>query len=494
MSMVHSECRRGRAARARARTRTGSPRVARIVAVLLAIAAAFAQPRHASALGLVDVYEAALTHDPVLAQAQKQKEADDANRAIGRSYLLPNLSANYGEYREKTETTGLGQAQGGGDLTSSSIYHAYARGISLRQPLINFEGIARYRYGNAMALAGDATYEDHREDLLLRVLSAYTDTAFAQEQLNLADAHKRTLDAQLAGNETSLRLGTGTRTEVLETTAKADLAQADVSDARDSVDNFSHALEALTGLSASLDVASLDRLKDGFRPAMPAPMTFDAWRDIALDSNASLIAERHAVEAARQQMNISRAGYLPRVDLVAGLSQNQSNTVDAIGNRYLTKSIGVELTIPLYSGGMVQASTAQSRANYERMQFELQDKTNKVLLELRKQYNICVSSATRIDALAKAVDSANLLITATRKGIQAGERTNVDLLGAEEQLYQARRDLSRARYQYLFASLQLKYVAGTLTEQDLVEIAQWFVPASGKTAAAPAAGATLVSK
>ena len=228
------------------------------VAATLALAFGTSKPAHA--LGLADAYEAALSHDPVYAGAEKEKEAGDANIAIGRSYLLPNLSANYSNYRESTNTTYLGAPAGTGD--SNATYRAFSEGISLRQPLINFEAMARYRYGKAQALAGDATFTDRTEDLLVRVLSAYTDTVFALDQLALASAQKNALDEQLAGNESMFQNGDGTRTDILETRAKAELAEADVADARDSLDNASHTLEALTGLSATLDVAGLDRLSD----------------------------------------------------------------------------------------------------------------------------------------------------------------------------------------------------------------------------------------
>ncbi|NVI07379.1 TolC family outer membrane protein [Paraburkholderia youngii] len=458
----------------------------RTLLLAMSVGAALIAPRPALALGLVDAYEAALSHDPILAGAAKQKEADDANVGIGRSYLLPNVSANYARYRDITGTTDIGTPRG--DLSTHQVYGAYSEGVSLRQPLISFEGIARYRYGKAIALAGDATFDDSRQDLLVRVLTAYTDTVFAEDQLSLALAQKSAFDEQYAGNQAMFKNGEGTRTDILETKSKAALAEADVADARDSLDNAAHALEALTGLPASLDVAGLDRLKDDFQPVLPEPLSFDHWHDIALENNAQLIAGRHSVEAAQQKMKIVQAGFYPRVDLVASVGQNQSTQTNAIGTRYLTKSVGVEVTIPLYSGGLVRASTQQEQANYERAQFELQDKTDKVLLDLRKQYNQCVSSMTRIDSLKSAVESAMLQIVATRKSVQAGVRTNADVLTATQQLYSAKRDLAHARYQFLLAELQLKHAAGILTEQDLVEIAQSFVPPAQ---AAPLANAVV---
>lgn len=463
-----------RSERARASKKSQArPALARIAALIgLALGGAHA----AYAIGIVDAYEAALNHDPEYAGAVQEKRAGDANVAIGRSYLLPNLSASYSNYRDWTDTTQLAPSQYGGPVSSNQNYRAYSGSVQLRQPLINLEGLARYRYGKATALASDATFTDKAEDLVVRVTTAYTDTLFALDQVALATAQKKTFDAQLASNEALFKNGQGTRTDILETSSKLELARADLADAQDNLDNAAHALESLTGLDATLDVASLDRLSDQFEPTLPSPASFDEWRDIALDNNADLIAQRNTVEAAHQQLQVVRAGYYPRVDLVASIGKNQSDTLDTIGTRYVTKQAGIEITIPLYSGGMVRASSEQASANYERAQDDLLDKTNKVLLELRKQYNLCASSMTRIQALEKAVESATLQITATRKSVEAGVRTNVDVLTATQQLYQSKRDLARARYQYMIASLQLRHAAGILNEQDLYDLSKWFTP------------------
>jgi outer membrane protein, protease secretion system len=451
----------------------------------ISIALALGSVQAAHATSLVDAYEAALGHDPQYAGAVQDKRSGDANVAIGRSYLLPNLSASYANYRNWNHVTQFNDPYcPGGECFYPQNYRSYAGSVQLRQPLINFEGLARYRYGKAAAQAADATFDDKRQDLVVRVLTAYTDAMFALDQVALATAQKKTLDAQLASNSALYKNGQGTRTDILETSSKLELARADLADAQDDLDNAIHALEALTGLSASVDLASLDRLSERFEPTLPSPLGLEQWRDIALDSNADLIAQRHTVEAAHQQLQVVRAGYYPRVDIVASIGKNQSNSLDTVGQRYLTKQAGIEITIPLYSGGMVQASSEQASANYARAQDDLADMTNKVLLELRKQFNLCSSSMTRIQALEKAVESATLQITATRKSVEAGVRTNVDVLTATQQLYQSKRDLARARYQYMIASLQLKHAAGTLSEQDLFELAKWFVPHTAPVAAA----------
>lgn len=135
----------------------------------------------------------------------------------------------------------------------------------------------------------------------------------------------------------------------------------------------------------------------------------------------------------------------------------------------------MQLNVPIYSGGAVTAATSQAVSNYDKAQADLNGKTNTVVLELRKQYNLALSSALRIDAVAKALSSATLLVEATRKSVKGGQRTNLDVLNAQQQLFEAKRDLALARYNYLLGYLRLRYAAGSLSAADLTDIAGSFV-------------------
>ncbi|MDF3886707.1 TolC family outer membrane protein [Cupriavidus basilensis] len=433
----------------------------------------------AHALGLIEAYEAALAHDPVYAAAIKENEAGQLNRTIGRAYLLPTLSANYADYRNWLRQTYLNTRIG--DVSQDQRYRSFGGAIALRQPLVNYEGIARYRYGRALAAASTATFSGKSKDVLVRVLSAYTETLFALDQLTLASAQKRAYDLQLSANRKLLEKGEGTRTDVLETHARSDIADADLISARDAFDNAAHALEAITGIPFD-EMQGIDGLSEDFRPYQPQAERLADWRELAMTQNDDLVSARHSVEAARQQAEIQRAGFLPRVDLVASLGQNQSNTVNTINQRYATKAVGIEVTIPIFSGGLVKGSMDQAFANYERAQFDLDDRTNRVMLEVRKQFNLHEGSIGRIAALQRAVESASFLIASTRKSVAGGLRTNVDVLNAERQMYESRRDLARARYQYLLASVQLKYAAGTLMPTDIVALAEQFNAPKGAVA------------
>jgi protease secretion system outer membrane protein len=207
------------------------------------------------------------------------------------------------------------------------------------------------------------------------------------------------------------------------------------------------------------------------------PATFQEWRDLAMTKNAEIVALGYGVEIAREEINRQRAGHAPSMDLVAGYSKQKSSATNTINQDDNVRSIGVEVNIPLFSGGYTSSATRQAVANAEKARSDLDAKINQVSVELRKQFSLMQSAGPRIDALVKSADSASLLIKATQQSIKGGVRINLDLLNAQQQLYTSRRDLALARYNYLLAYLRMRSAAGTLNQQDLGNIAGYFMAA-----------------
>jgi protease secretion system outer membrane protein len=156
---------------------------------------------------------------------------------------------------------------------------------------------------------------------------------------------------------------------------------------------------------------------------------------------------------------------------VASWNQQKGFTVSTINQNTNTTAIGVQLMIPIFSGGEVSARSSQSRANLEKAQAEYDATLNRVTLELRKQYDAVVSSNIKIMALNRAVESATELTKAMRKSVQGGQRINLDVLIADKGLATAQRDLAKSKYEYLLAMLKLKQQAGVLTIEDLEKVA-----------------------
>jgi len=173
-----------------------------------------------------------------------------------------------------------------------------------------------------------------------------------------------------------------------------------------------------------------------------------------------------------------RAGHLPKVSLYASSRQTSSDSESSYNQKYDTNTVGIQVSVPLFAGGSVSASTRQAASQLSQAQYELDAQTASTLIELRKQFNLNSSGAAKVRAYEMAVSSAEALVLATQKSVHGGERVNLDVLDAEQQLFSARRDLAVARHAYLLARIQLKYYAGLLNEQDLQQLAGYFQPLS----------------
>ncbi|MBV6662542.1 TolC family outer membrane protein [Pseudomonas yamanorum] len=425
------------------------------------------------ALGLLDAYDLALRNDPTFQAAIQEREAGEENRIIGRAGLLPNLSWSYNNSRNASEVT---QSTAVGNVTSDRDYRSYASTLTLQQPLLDYEAYARYRQGAAQALFADERFRGKSQELAVRVLSAYSQALLAQERIELSRAQKRAYAERLQLNERLLKGGEGTRTDLLETQARLSLAQAEEIESLDTQDAALRELEAIVG--EPLQIEELAPLTRQFNIPPLEPNRFETWRDLAMANNPELKSQHHALDAAEYEVERKRAGHMPKVSLYASSRQTSSDSESSYNQKYDTNSVGIQVSLPLFAGGSVSASTRQAANQLSQAQYELDAQTARTLIELRKQFNLNTSGAAKVRAYEMAVSSATALVTATKKSVTGGERVNLDVLDAEQQLFTARRDLADARHAYLLARIQLKYFAGLLNEQDLRALARYFQPSA----------------
>ncbi|MDH1529075.1 TolC family outer membrane protein [Pseudomonas mosselii] len=424
----------------------------------------------AQALDLGDAYALALRNDPTWQGSIAEREAGLENLAIGRAGLLPRLSYRYNRARNDSEVTQRSQF---GDVTTQRDYRSYSSTLTLEQPLFDYAAWSDYRRGVAQAALADERYRGRGQELMVRLFGAYSEALFANEQIALAQAQRRTYAEQLTLNERLLKGGEGTRTDVLETRARYELAQAQEIEAGDNLDAALHALQAIIGEPVAVE--DLTPMTADFRVQPLTPTRFERWRDLAVAHNAELASQRHGLEVAEQNIERQRAGHLPSLSAYASKGISSSSSESSYNQRYDTDSIGVQLSVPLYAGGGVQALVRQARAQRDAAGFELDAQLNDTLTQLRRQFNLCVSGTAKIRAYDLAVKAASALVQATRKSVRGGERVNLDVLDAEQQLFSARRDLAQARHEYLRAWLQLRYLAGVLEAGDLNALSRYFL-------------------
>lgn len=417
------------------------------------------------ALGLLDAYDLAVRNDPTFQAAIEERAAGEENRALGRSALLPTLSWNYNNSRNESEVT---QAS----TRTDRDYRSYAATLTLQQPLLDYEAYARFRQGAAQALFSDERFRSKSQYLAVRLLSAYSQALLAQERIELSRAQKRAFAERLQLNQRLLKGGEGTRTDVLETQARLSMAVAEEIEAQDNQDAALRELEAMLG--EPLQIGQLAPLAAHFVIQPLEPQRFESWRELALANNPELASQHHALTSAEYEVERKRAGHLPKLSLYASSRQTSSDSESTYNQKYDTNSVGIQLTVPLFAGGSVSASTRQAARQLSQAQYELDAQTASTLVDLRKQFNLNSSAAAKVRAYEMAVESAGALVQATQKSVSGGERVNLDVLDAEQQLFSAKRDLAESRYAYLLARVQLRYYAGVLNEGDLRQVAGYF--------------------
>lgn len=427
---------------------------------------------NAQALGPFQVYEQALRNDPEFLAALQERDAGQESRTIGRAGLLPKLSYNYNKGRNNSRATYLNER---GNSHEDRNYNSYGSTFTVQQPLIDYEAYANYRKGVAQALFADETFRSKSQELLVRVLTHYTQALFAQDQIDNARAKKNAYEQQFQQNEQLFRQGEGTRTDILEAESRYELATAEQLQAQDDQDAALRELGALIGV-ATVNIDELTPLPVSFSALPLQPASFSSWHTMALESNPLLASQREALEVARYEVERNRAGHLPKLNAYASVRKMESESGNTYNQRYDTNTIGIEISLPLYAGGGVAASVRQASSNLARVEYELEGKTRETLIELRRQFNACQSGVSKLRAYQKALVSAEALVVSTRQSILGGERVNLDALNAEQQLYSTRRDLAQARYDYLLAWTKLHFYAGTLGEQDLARVDEVFVP------------------
>jgi len=433
-----------------------------LAAVLLATGAS------AQAVSLQQAYEAALKNDPTYRMNFYENEASKENAIIGRAGLLPQVSASFSGSRNiaDLEYTNTLIPQ----VPTHPRYISRSSSVQLRQPILNLDAYVRYRQGKVQTQQGAALFESNTNEVIIRVVSAYADALFAEDQVELSRVQRNLYLEQQKVNEHLFDKGEGTRTDTLETQARLDLAEAQLIEAQDNASAMRNTLAGVIGM----DPGQLDKLGPNLRVQQIAPANFDAWRATALEKNPELAASRLAIENARLDIQRNKAGHAPRVDFVASYSKGDAESLNTYNQNTVNRTVGVQVNIPIYQGGAINAYTRQSAATYERARADFDVRSNRIMVDLRKSYDVVQNSVAKVGALEKAVESGKLLMTATEQSIKGGIRINLDLLNAQQQLYVSQRDLAQARYNYLLGMLRLRGGAGTLDESAVREVAAYF--------------------
>jgi len=408
---------------------------------------------------LSEVYTAAEAADPQLAGQRATLDATrelrpQAEAAVNNPRLSGGGDINY-NYQE------IDAAFGGG----TTNFDGRSWNISLSQPIYRADRRERLAQADSQIRAQELRVDATRQSLVTRVVEAYFDVLGAIDSLTFAEAEQDSLARQLEQTRERFDVGLIAITDVQEAQAGHDLAVAQAIAARNDVDRALEALREITGKYHE----ALIPLATEFEPAMPQPADIEAWTKTALEQNLTVAAALADTEAAGLAISVAEAGRYPTVDAVGSTDFRQTGGQFGAA-KIFGGSVGLQVNVPLYTGGDVTSRTREAGYRHEAAMQALEQAPWQAQRGARDAYNAVVNGVSRIQALRQAVVSTQTALEATQAGFEVGTRTTVDVVAAERDLSRARRDYARARYDYIVASVQLREAAGTLDPLILKEI------------------------
>ncbi|HCG6380267.1 TPA: efflux RND transporter outer membrane protein VpoC [Vibrio parahaemolyticus] len=417
---------------------------------------------------LAEIYDLAKQNDPQLLSVAAQRDRAFEAITSSRSTLLPqiNLTAGYNLTRGDTEY----DSNLISDVSNDS--NALTAGVNFSQELYNRASWITLDTAEKSARQADATYAAAQQGLILRVSQAYFEVLRAQDNLVFVRAEKAAVGRQLEQTKQRFEVGLSAITDVHDAQAQYDAVLADEVLAENDLINSYESLREITGQEhKNLNVLDTNRFS-ATRTNSPAETLIDE----AKTKNLSLLSARISQDIARDNISLASSGHLPTLSLDGGYNYGDTSN-SARDNTTDNFNIGVNLAVPLYTGGNVTSQTKQAEFAYVAASEDLEAQYRSVVKDVRAQNNNINASIGALKAYEQSVVSARSALEATEAGFDVGTRTIVDVLDATRRLYDANKNLSDARYNYILSVLQLRQAVGTLSEQDILDVDAGLKPA-----------------
>src|SRR5690606_28769023 len=413
------------------------------------------------AADLLDIWELAVQRDPIYAAARSATTADSEWVNQARAQLLPSLSA--------TAALSNQTQRQASNLSHHSNNNISQWSVVLRQPLIDLSAYQLFERSQYQAGIAIIAEEQARQNLMLRVAQAYFDVLAEEDNLRSLQAQRQAIEHQLQAAQHAFELGGTTITDAHEAQARLDLLQANIVLAENALEVQQQRIQRLIAQPAP----DLNPLQQTQLPA-PEPANINAWTTQASISNLEVLRSDLAVEATRALLKANKREHSPTLSIQArsGSASNVGIYGPNSSPRALDNSIGLELEIPLYSGGEISSRVREQSSRLQQHQYERENARRNAIEATQRYFSGVLSGLSQIQALAAAERSSQAALEANTLAYEVGVRINIDVLNAQQQLYETQRALSKARYDTLLNSLRLKEAAGNLSEEDLIALNQ----------------------
>ena len=455
---------------------------------------------------LKDIYSLAQQHDPSWAAARYANTAAQEKLEQGKALLRPtvNFTSSYNYADTSIRYTGANSVFRNNNQAEK--FDTLNYGVNLNQPIYRKQNSVQYQQSAIQVDLADLQLALDRQDLMLKSTQAYFEVLLAQDKFALNQAQKTAITSQLAQAKANYKAGVATITDVDEAQAKFDVVQSQQIATLNELESKKQAVQILTGqypaefasvvpdiklqlptltLPSEQSAAELNTgnnrinqnlSKQKLNPQNPAPLAqaspyLETWLEQAKLNNIGLNIKKRAYELASKEVELNQAGHLPTLDAVASYTKTNANGgINGFGNDLNNATVGLQLQIPLYQGGATVSKVREALANQLKAEAEVEVANRKTELDTRQAFLDISSSISQAEAGEQSLHSALSQLGSTNKGFKVGLKTNVDVLNAQQLVFNARRDLLQAKYNYLLGLVKLKYATGVLADDDMNEI------------------------
>lgn len=432
-------------------------------------------PRIDGPLNLRSAWRAALAHDPGLQAARAGARAGREGVVVSRSQWLPQVTLSASRQRNDLRTRSAASSTQPGGVTEQA-YTSSTQQLTLRQAIWQPAQDAAVAVAAAQAAEAESGELQARQDLALRVAEAYFEYLLAEQQIALVEAQTAAHARQLEAARRALEAGSGTRTDIDEAQARLDLDGADALLAHQQLERARLMLEQQVGQPVE-SAARLDAAR--FDATPPEPGALDDWLRLAAHFSAELQALQARRDAAAHEVERARARHQPTLDLVLQHSRNSPESSTRQDSRSLNRSIGLQFNLPIYAGGGHDAALRQAQAELQRQEALLAAARLDLQLRVQQTHRSVQEGLQRVRALQQALRSAEQMVRSVGRSYQAGVRSTVDVLDAEQRLVEARRNLLQTRLTTLLSTLRLRALGGVVADAEIERLDAFFAPSVG---------------
>lgn len=417
---------------------------------------------------LIQIYDIAVESDPTLREAEQTLFATREVRPQARALLMPNFSVQGDVDYQIVDSSGNSAA---GRFSRDDRFSTQGLQAVVSQSVYNRANWMTLKQSDNVIAQAEAEYRNAQIDLMVKTTEAYFNVLRASDAVTVQEALLRANERQLEQSKQRFEVGLVAITDVNESQSAYDRSRADVITGKNALNNAWEALRTIVG-PIRLPLA---RLGEKLPLAPPEPNDIEVWATTAVRGNFGIVAASESANAAKKTIDIERSGYYPSVDLQAGYDVSRS------GAEFNTNSdtgfIGLSVNVPIYQGGAVASRTRQAGFQFRAAQDRLDQVRRQVDRQVKDAFRGILTSIEDVKARQAAIVSARSALESTQAGLEVGTRTQVDVLNAQRNLFQAEFDYLDARYGYIINGVKLHQATSTLTRDVLEKGNAWLNPA-----------------